>query len=376
MVISGVNGGSFCKDFGAVQISEITGSIRVDYTVTAPQKVATLTEIYTADASGIVRINDLGELALCYFEELPVALDSDPDSIVSANHVVRIDAKLYDDAGKLLGSFAQKFFYSNCRSTVNNAHSYLGFLSRHRKRKIRLDQSLCVGYFARGQKVGVGVYYKQNGVGKWSEFQLADARDNDSLFTCNVSPSTVLRKLQEHAPADPVELDDLFYYIVYLKHGADVVDAIQFDIDTRYFSAVSHFAFYNCFGVPDTLYFTGKDERSSELVGTYAMIQREYRKVSTEYNIYHGINTGFITETLRDCVEDLVNSSSVYLYDSAGLGEQVTITEVDFQESKPRTEPVNVRLKFRLSSDCQRRFNRDNSIDFKIFDHTFGDTFE
>ena len=106
------------------------------------------------------------------------------------------------------------------------------------------------------------------------------------------------------------------------------------------------------------------------------MIQREYRKVSTEYNIYHGINTGFINETLRDCVEDLVNSSRVHLYDTSGLGEQVTITEVDFQESKPRTEPVNVRLKFRLASNCQRRFSRDNTIDLKIFDHTFGDTFE
>lgn len=376
MVISGTNGGAFCKDFGAVLISEITGSIRVDYTLTAPLKTDTLSETYTADASGIVRINDLGELAQCYFEDLPIALDSDPENATAVNHVIRVDAKLYDESGQLLTSFSQKLFYSNCCSTIDNAHSYLGFLSRHRKRKVRLDQSLSVGYFARGQKMGVGVYYKQGGVAKWAEYQMSDVRGDDFLMVRNVSPVTILSKLKEHTQADDVTLEDLFYYIVFLKHGADVVDAIQFDVDTRYFSAVSHFAFYNCFGVPDTLYFTGKDERSSELVGTYAMIQREYRKVSTEYNIYHGINTGFITETLRDCVEDLVNSSSVYLYDSTGIGEQVTITEVDFQESKPRTEPVNVRLKFRLASDCQRRFNRDNTIDFKIFDHTFGDTFE
>lgn len=376
MVVTGTNGGAFCKDFGAVLISDVTGSIRVDYTVTAPLKTDILSETYTADASGIIRINDLGELAQCYFEELPVALDSDSENVTSVNHIVRIDAKLYDDSDKLLTSFSQKFFYSNCRSTIDNAYSYLGFLSRHRKRKVRLDQSLCVGYFARGQKTGVGVYYKQGGVAKWTEFQLADARDDDSLTIRNVSSDTVLANLKKHAQADDVTIDDLFYYIVYLKHDGNVVDAIQFDIDTRYFSAISHFVFYNCFGVPDTLYFTGKDERSSELVGTYAMIQREYRKVSTEYNIYHGINTGFINETLRDCVEDLVNSGKVYLYDSSGLGEQVTITEVDFQESKPRTEPVNVRLKFRLASDCQRRFNRDDTIDLKIFDHTFGDTFE
>ena len=51
-------------------------------------------------------------------------------------------------------------------------------------------------------------------------------------------------------------------------------------------------------------------------------------------------------------------------------------TEVNFDEFTPRTEPINVRIKYRLASECQRTIDRDMTVDYRIFDHTFGEEFE
>ena len=79
---------------------------------------------------------------------------------------------------------------------------------------------------------------------------------------------------------------------------------------------------------------------------------------------------------MRDCAEDLVNSEAVYLYQGSELSDRVTITEVNFDESRPRTEPINVSVKYRLASECQRTIDRDMTVDYRIFDHTFGEEFE
>lgn len=372
MEIVGTNGGAFCKDFGSVLLKGVVGTITVDYSISYLMRTDNLSETYTADADGQIRINDLGELALCYFDNLPVVLDASEVAYTTTDYQVKIEANIYNSDGELQTTFAQKFFYSNCRTNIDEPYKYAGFLGRHRRCKVRTEQSVNVGYFNRGQSLFLGIAYK----GQWIELAYPALIQDGYLHVRNLNVATVLAKLKADTKDDTLTLDDISYYIAYLKLEGSVVDAIQFDVDRRYFPALTHFVYYNCFGVPDTLYFTGRDERSSEMDATFAKLQRKYRKINTGYNIYHGVNTGFITETLRDCVEDLVNSDTVYLYDSSGLGEQITVTEVDFQESRPHTEPINIKLTYRLADECQRRCDRDPEINYRIFDHTFGNTFE
>ena len=89
----------------------------------------------------------------------------------------------------------------------------------------------------------------------------------------------------------------------------------------------------------------------------------------------HTVNTGYINDTIRDCVEDMVHSTKVYLYKNDVLGDLITITEVDFTESKPRTEPLKIKLTYRVANECQRIFARD-SLRERIFDKTFDSTFD
>lgn len=370
MVISGTNSGCFCRDFGSVVLSDITGKISVSYLLYLPDNTQTsITEYYTPDNNGDVHINDLGTLILSYFSSMPINLS---DACVYDLSIL-MEAQIFDESGERLNGFSQRFYYSNCHTSISAPYKYRGFLSRHRRRKILPNQAHFIGFFQKAQQLGIGVSYRSGTESKWTEF-VQDVADTGYLYYRNLSLDTVVSLLQSNTDII-VSPEDVFYFIVYLKADGQVVDAMQLDIDRTHYPAVSHFVYRNCFGVPDTLQFVGKDNRTSEMEATYVNIQRQYRKINTKYNVYHDINSGYINDTLRDCVEDLVNSD-VFLYDNTTLGERVTITETAFDESRPRTEPINVRLKYRLARECQRTIDRDMTLDYRIFDHTFGDTFE
>ena len=94
MVVSGTNGGAFCKDFGSVQLSQLTGRISVNYVLSLPDtSQRTFTEHYTPNDNGVVSINDLGELAFAYFEQLPMFVEGvqsvDYSVILSASEIGR-----------------------------------------------------------------------------------------------------------------------------------------------------------------------------------------------------------------------------------------------------------------------------------------------
>lgn len=371
MVVSGTNSGAFCKDFGTVVLSGLTEPVTISYRFALPDgSVNAFSENYSPDAAGTIRICDLGEVALSFFEGLPfpfTAAHSSPYAIVMDAEILAADASN-------LGVLSQKFYYSNCRTSIADPYKYRGFLSRHKRLSIHPDQAHFVGFFLNAQQLGIGVLYRSGSSSAWSEFTM-DMGDSGDIYYRNFDLQTIVALLLEHKGLS-VAADDVFYYIIYLKVNSSVEDAMQVDIDRKHYSAISHFVYYNCFGVPDTFCFTGKDKRTAEMEATYATIQRQYRKISTRYDIYHHVNSGYILSTMRDCVEDLVNSDKVHLYADNTLGEMVTITEVNFDETRPKTEPVNVAIKYRLANECQRTINRDMTVDYRIFDHTFGDTFE
>ena len=372
MVVSGTNSGAFCKDFGSVVLSELTDSISVVYSLILPDgSSSSFSENYSPNENGIVRIKDLGELAFTFFDPLPMVL-SGPQTI---DYTLLINASVYDSLGTFLGQFSQKFFYANCRTNLRSPHSFLGFLSRHHRRSISADQAHFIGFIQNGQQLGVGVSYRKDKAQQWSEF-LMDTDDNGKIFYQNLDVITVAQLLQSKM-GPIISADDIFYYIVYLKANGEVQDAMQVDVDRTPYPYATHMVYYNGFGIPDSLRFTGKDHRTSEIDAAYVNVQHNFLKINTKYHIYHDVNTGFINGAMRDCFEDLVNCDApVYLYNNWTLGDRITITEVNFDDSTPRTEPINARIKYRLSSEYQHAIDRDMTVDYRIFDHTFGEEFE
>ena len=113
-----------------------------------------------------------------------------------------------------------------------------------------------------------------------------------------------------------------------------------------------------------------------KMEGAFANVAHKYRKIDTRVDITHNLNSGYIPQITRDAAEDLVTSRRAYLYSDNTLGDEITITEVTFEDVQPRTAPIDVNSVYRIAHKCQRVIDRDLSIDYKIFDHTFGETFE
>ena len=371
MVISGTNGGSYCHDFGDVVLSDVTDYLTVQYTVTFPGGTDEFVEHYSHDSKNEVHISNLGDLAFNYFPNF----DFDFNNAKSSNYAVLIQASIRNDMGTELGSFCQSFYYASCRTNLDRAYTYMGFLTRYYRRKIREQQAAFVAFFNRNQTLYAGVSYKINGDDFWKEFPITFSAAAEWMFTINLDAAKIAELLNA-AASTTVAVKDINYFIVYLKYKGAVADAIQFDVDHRKHPSEKNFIFYNAFGVPETLCFRGSDSRTAELEAQFATMKKKYRKLNSNINVVHDVNSGYITQIDRDNAEDLANSSYVWLYDNHTLLDEITITEIEFEDKLPRTAPINVRLKYRIAETCQRKIERNMNIDYRIFDHTFGDTFE
>ena len=335
MVIGGiVEGGVFCHDMGDVQISGVSGNITVKYEVSGPDMdSASFDEVYYPDKDGNVKIHGLGDVALSYFRDLDINLLHTTDDYTSIRYYLMIYSSIYNDAGKQAGSFTQTFYYSNCRTGMSAYDKR--FLSRFSKRMVRVDQVVPVAYHKMGQTLVLGIAYKSQDKARFHKVNFFSNAAPGTFDIRYFSVPAIVDRLNKELGAS-YTADDIIFYEASLYSQEMLIDKIHFDIDRRHYPQITHFVFYNCFGFPETLYFTGRDERS---------------------------------------VEDMVHSSKVYLYKNDVLGDLITITEVDFTESKPRTEPLNIKLTYRVANECQRIFTRD-SLRERIFDKTFDSTFD
>ena len=137
MVITGINSaGCFCADMGDVVISGVESDIIIDFTARYNGNVIhSWSERYTPDAQGVVKVRDLGEIALDYF--VPMGLDINFNT-VDANEFsynVGISASITDDEGTQLDDFVQTFYYSMLPVKKSNIE-YKFFYNRYSERTV------------------------------------------------------------------------------------------------------------------------------------------------------------------------------------------------------------------------------------------------
>ena len=239
---------------------------------------------------------------------------------------------------------------------------------------VRIDQLVCLAYHNLGQTLVLGIAYKSQGKARFHRIKFFSTTTPGYFYIRYFTVSAIVEQLNKELDA-AYTVDDIIYYEADLYADEKLIDKVHVDIDRKHYPRITHFVFYNCFGFPETLYFTGKDERTSELSASFGSILGSNLKVHTDLITSHNVNTGYINEITRDSVEDMVHSNKVYLYENGALGELVTITDVDFTEWKPRTEPLNIKLTYRIADECQRKFTRDRLRE-RIFDKTFDSTFD
>lgn len=383
MVVSGlIDGYVFCKDMGDVCLTDVTGTVIIEYIVTDDSSpfpdtgLAVFKESYYPDSLGQILIHGLGEVAFDYFTKQKIPI-SGMEVVEEDNHLY-ITCYVYDADGNSIAHFNQGFYYSNCRTNIVSTRLCDTFLNRRSEFKIREEQWVFVSFMLREKSFKIGVSYIENNCARYSmmdigpEFSLGIMSGGHAVYPIGVSYA--ISKLKELNNIE-ISPDKVLYIDAYLYKNGELKDKMHAEVDRTYYSNIQHFIYFNCFGLPETLYFTGKDERSTELNASYGSVVGSYLKMHTDLITSHTVNTGYINENVRDCVEDMVYSSKVYLYEGDKLGDLVTITEVDFMESKPRTEPLNIKLTYRVADKCQRNFAR-GKLRENIFDKTFDSTFD
>ena len=250
------------------------------------------------------------------------------------------------------------------------------FLNRFSQRMVRPDQFIFVAFPTQLQALKLGVAYKdseervQYTIVEWPR----EANNPSWNRSRNLSPLVVAIRLSE-VIEETISVDNLLYYeaSLYLQDGT-LADRIRFNMDFKHYKQLTHLVFYNLFGMPETLYFTGMDESTSEIEGTYALMAGQYSKIKTEMHDVHVINSGYINASTLDSIKDMICSKEVYLYHGT-TRQAITILDAELVTTKPRNAPTNVRITYRLADEKSTVFGRPDLDNTNVFDDIFDYTF-
>ena len=368
---------SFDTSYFALDVPDLSVAVTVEKRVTITfshggEELGTIEEIYYPDEDGNIVIRGLGELAMSYLKPMPAELFSD------SRHVKGWDAGVVSlsilvenaeaDSTSVLSEppvrFSTEVYYCSTRCNITPA-SFEGFLNRYSQRTISPLQPLMLTHKQFSQtSVRWIVRYENNGsIGEGQRMDII-SRTVGSLY---------LEQFQVHE----LSAEKVLEVVVECMDDQQVIDRIIYKIDHGHQRQQTAFAFTNCFGAWETEALTGADERKDELEATFGIIESRYRKVHTELTEEHRVCSGFISAEQYQSLLDMARSEHVYLLNDDGtLGEEVTITGIEFSEKKPHTTPNAVYLTYRVSNMHQEVFERKQPQTGRIFDDTFDTTFE
>ena len=341
------------------------------------------------------KVKDIGKVIKPYLEPMPLEEDflfsSCEDDFYNLSVNVRI---MHYNEGDIGGEPSEEYrltaHYSDVRTNRNGRqHKHLphfGFLSRYnwKERLIGVRQTVFVSFLHRSihSRFYLGIAYMQDGKACYREVdvRLPDCDYyNHSLYAFDAEAVKYTLKMA-FPECSSVTEEDLIYFSVNLMATEPEIEYpvgyIKYVFDRRHFPQEKHLLFYNAFGVWETLELKGRDERSTQMEGTYAWIDNKYLKNTTELVTSHAHNTGYLSEVDHETLLDLANSSHVYLYDGGIIEDEITITELEDTVSYPRQEPMNAKITYRVA-DEQRKLKfqyYDDAVD--VFDKTFDRSFE
>lgn len=381
MTVNGlIEGGVFCQDMGDIVLTGVVhNSLAITFKIYGPQDqlLTTLDETYYPDNDNKVYISGLGELAETYLQGESLSTLFNPTSGFDARDMyvtIRADILIADHW--YYDSFEQRIYQCNSRTKIFPS-SYPYFLSRFRNRKIYPDQPISMAYLAfRETTVYCKAIYNNDGVVSEKTQLVATASEPGTTAILQYSLTEVASLLQ-------IEADDIIEFEFQLSTTSNdtetIIDTIKYVIDRNVTLERTMLLFKNTFGIPEIIALTGQNKRTSSLAGSYAWMQRKYRKVSTDLTTLHTICSGWIDKNTFESIKDAIKSNEVYVIENSNLVEQVTITDIDLDYETPRTKPQAAYITYRVADKIQETFARealDSEDEEGIFDHTFDDSFE
>ena len=133
------------------------------------------------------------------------------------------------------------------------------------------------------------------------------------------------------------------------------------------------FVFLNAFGVKETFIPMGLITRENKYTNLFGSFAGKYRKHHVDLVREYAANTGVLSRSMADWIEDLFFSKDVFLLNADNVQTEVTILDATVKRSSTWSELPAFDFKYRLSNVSQHeyRFEERKRIFDKTFDYTF-----
>lgn len=369
-------GGLWAGNRDEIVISGVAEDVRIRFTVSdSSGQLATFTERYTV-IDGKIHILRLGEIAKFYFK-MP-SLDS-ASQLWGIRPV--ISAEIFNLQGSLLGSFSQAYYYSDFPVDIPLPANYKNFLTRYTTRTILPGQYEYLAWLDHAQTMVLGIAYSvdiptygQTASQPHYKKISFSGGNSHSVRIEQLSLSRIVSILD--TAGIHISEDQLLFFDAYLNDGDTLIDKVNYQIDRRNKIHRRDIVYLNPFRVPAVLCLTGQNQRSADFNATYLKIGTNYHKVDTELVIKNECYTGYIDRQSRDAVYDLAMSEPVYRIENNEF-QQITLLDLDVSETEPTTQPICLKITYRLSDDDgQLNFKRAAWTNRRVFDKSFDQTFD
>jgi len=297
-------------EYGDIVFASVEAPVIVTISIT--NGVTLLSETYTADGLGEVRIREIGTLAMLYVAYTALSLTAGRDglpiyltvSAVSDEVEIEKDIVIYPSTVDFQQSLSLEALalIPLCRAT---------------KKETAIGRKEFVSFYGDGV-VKAYIVYKTPTKDTAVTHNVATLASESIYYRVNVSPS-VIAALAGIAEAD------IIYYNIYI----DLQYIVRFTIQDRNFPEQTQFVFRNCFGAMEVFTCTGSTENSRKWNRELGVVNNRTVIATKDIEQEFKTATGYLSRQQIDTVEDMLNSDELYIIESGSLLE-VIITEEDF----------------------------------------------
>jgi len=353
----------FVADYEDIVFDNVTTNVSLRISV--GQKLL-LDEIYHPNSEKKVIISGIGDVLSQYF-----TFDS-TQLFAQKNKDRSLIFEIRSTVDGVVNYNTQILYYS---SVLLGVDLYDKFLTRYQTKKTNIKrQEILSIYDFTADFIEVGVAYIKDGIPRYYR-----AEFSQTLYCCTINVSlSVLPDWIDAETGYHIDANDIIYYDVYAltnESENQVVDKIQYINDKREYPHEVRLVYNNCFGVPETIAFTGITKSATALNAQFAQIKHSYSKIFTDPVATHQLYTGPLDQSGIESIEDIIRSDQVWIYQDPTTLIPITITDINMESNNRGNEPKGYSISYRLS-DNRQRFKKVDKLYNRSFDKTFDQTFD
>ncbi|ADV44376.1 hypothetical protein Bache_2410 [Bacteroides helcogenes P 36-108] len=358
MVVNLINNAyCFSSDMEDIRITEIREKLNVRMTVNGQEA---LSEIYYPDTGNAVTICDPSDIINEYF--IHPELGGNDERISLPPIMVRLNFS--DNQSSV--DYTLYVFYSRYRVSFEPLTDFI-FYSRYKIKYIRQNSIDYLSFFVSEKtRVFLDIIYLESGVSIKKTVRLSLPESN-RMVAYNMS-------LVKISSLSDIHYEKIISYDARITNGA-LADLVRYVIDRQDHREMHQFLYYNVFGLPESVAFSGLVQHSPELEGDMADMMKRRRRYRPFFNDLRTVNTGYLDENKYKAVIDMLTSPVQCWYDTPSLPMEIYIKDIDFTHTRMGNQRVNVNFTFSPANRKHQVFNR-YSFGGGIFDYTFDRTFE